>query len=128
MVTTTFSEKKYLKKDDEKDTDKLADMLLMEKKSSTKDVDKGTDELAYTKQALYTILSNGLDQFQGQYSVSKGWFKLDIGFKKTFLKVVHNYIDKCLNRIPKINTQKCIKRLLYHLINYDQEKYEKNQT
>ena len=43
MFTTPLSENKSLTNDVEKGTDKLADMLLMEKKYSTKDVDKGTD-------------------------------------------------------------------------------------
>ena len=57
-------------------------MPLMQNKSSTKDVDKGTDELADMKQAVNTICRKGLDQFEGQYSGSKGQFKLGIGFKK----------------------------------------------
>ena len=47
-------------------------MPLVEKKYSTKDVDKGTDELADIKQAVVTILRNGLDQFEGQSKGSKG--------------------------------------------------------
>ena len=117
MVTTPFSEKKYSKKDAEKDTDKLVDMILMEKKYSTKDVDKGTGELADMKQAVNTICRKGLDQFEGQSSGSKVWFKLDSGFIKiAFLKFVQNSIKNCLKITLKISTWKCIKRLLYCLI------------
>ena len=79
VVTTPFSEKKYLTKDIEKGADKLAGILLMEKKYSTKDVDKVTDEFSDIKQAVNTIRRKGLDQFEGRSSGSKGWFKLDIG-------------------------------------------------
>ena len=44
VVTTPFCKKKYLTKDVEKSTDKLANMIFTEKKYLTKDVDKGTDE------------------------------------------------------------------------------------
>ena len=80
MVTTSLFEKKYLTKDVEKGTDKLADKLFMEKKYSTKDVDKGTDEFLDMKQAVNTICRKGLDQFECQSSGSKVWFKLDIRF------------------------------------------------
>ena len=80
MVTPPVSEKKSSTKDVKKGTDKLSDMLLMEKKYSTKDVDKVTDYLAYIKQAVTTIIRKGLYQFEGQYSGSKRWFKLVIGF------------------------------------------------
>ena len=86
VVTTPLSEKKSLTEDVEKCTDKLADMILMEMKSSTKDVNKGTYEFADTKQAVNTIRRKGLDKFEVQSSGSKGWFKLDIGLKKTFSK------------------------------------------
>ena len=65
MGTTLLAEKKYLTKDAEKVTDKLAYTMLSEKKSSTKDVDKGTDELANMKQAVIPISRKGLDQFEG---------------------------------------------------------------
>ena len=58
----------------------MADMPLIEKKYSTKDVDKGTDSLAYMKEAVVIILRKVLDQFEGQFRGSKGWFKLDSGF------------------------------------------------
>ena len=54
-------------------------MPLMDNKYLTKDVDKGTDELAYMKQAVVPIRRKGLDQFEGQSSGCKGWFKLDSG-------------------------------------------------
>ena len=85
MVTTPLSEKKSLTKDVEKGTDKFADMILTNEKSSTKYVDKGTDELEEMKQAVNKIIRKSLDQFEGQSSGSKGWFKLDIGFKKITL-------------------------------------------
>ena len=66
VVTTPLSEKKSSKKDVEKGTDYLVDMLLMDKKSSTKDVDKGTDELADMRQAVNTICREGLNQFEVQ--------------------------------------------------------------
>ena len=118
LVTTPFSEKKSLTKDVEKGTDKLADILLMENKYSTRDVDKGTDELADMKQAANKIHRKGQDQFEGQSSGSKGWFKLDIVFFKQFFpRVIQNHIKTCLKIILKINTWKCIKCLLYCLIN-----------
>ena len=82
MVTTPLSEKKSSTKRVDKGTDKLADMPLTENKSSTKDVDKDNDELADMKQAVVTICMKGLDQFEGQSKVSKGWFKLDGGLFK----------------------------------------------
>ena len=82
VVTTSLSEKKSLTEDIDKGTNKLEDMLSIQKKSSTKDVDKGTDELADMKQAVNTICRKGLDQFEGQSSECKVWFKLDIEFFK----------------------------------------------
>ena len=79
MVTTPLSEKKSLTKDVDKGTDKLADMLLTENKYSKKDVYKGTDELVDMKQSV-KMFSGRVDQFEGQSSGSKGWFKLDIVF------------------------------------------------
>ena len=91
---TLLTEKKYLTKDVEKGTDELADTLLTEKKSSTKDVDKGTDELEDMKQKVNTISRKGLYQFQGISIVSKGWFKLDIEFKKTTYSKIHSEFYK----------------------------------
>ena len=117
LADTLLMDKKSSTNNVEKGTDELTDMLLMENKSSTKDVDKGTDEFEFTKQKVNTIKRKGLYQFEGQYIGSKGRFKLDIELKKTtFLKFIHNYIKNCLKRISKINTWKCIKRLLYRLI------------
>ena len=63
----------------------------MENKSSTKDVDKVTDELADMKQSVVTIRRKGLDQFEGRYKRSQGWFKLDCGFlNTTFLQFIQN--------------------------------------
>ena len=59
MVTTPLSEKKYLTKDVDKGTDKLADMLLTENKYSTKDVYKGTDELVDMKQSVNKFFRKG---------------------------------------------------------------------
>ena len=52
---------------------------MIDNKYSTKDVDKGTDELAFMEK-MSTILRKGLNQFEGQYIIYKGWFKLDIEF------------------------------------------------
>ena len=52
----------------------------MGKESPTFDVNKGTDELAFMKQKVNTICRKGLDQFEGQSILSKGWFKLDLEF------------------------------------------------
>ena len=83
--------KKYV----EKGTDILADMPLTEKKYSTKYVEKGTDEFTDMKQSVVTIRRKGLDQFEGQSRESKGWFKLDSGFFKTFfLQVIQNSMKK----------------------------------
>ena len=94
VVTTPLSEKKYLTKDAEKGTDKLADMLLMENKYSTNDVDKGTDELEDTKQAVNTIHRKCLYQCEVQSSGSKGWFKLDSGILKITFSKIHSEFHK----------------------------------
>ena len=68
----------------DKVTNELVYTLLSENKSSTFDVDKGTDELAFMKQKVNTILRKALNQFEGQSTRTKEWFKLDIElFKKT---------------------------------------------
>ena len=44
-------------------------------------------------QAVVTIRGKGLYQFEGQYRVSKEWFKLDSGFlKQLFQQVIQNSI------------------------------------
>ena len=117
VVMTPLSEKEYSTKDVEKGTDILADVLLIEKKYSTRDLEKVTGELADMKQTVNIILKEGLDQFKGQSSGSKGRFKLDIGFfRQLFLKVINISIKNCLKRIFNIKACKCIKRLLYCLI------------
>ena len=69
------------------------------------------------KQKVNTILRKGLDQFERQSSGSKGRFKLDIQFfKHFFVKVIHNSMKHCLKLTLKINTWKCINRLLYRFI------------
>ena len=68
----------------------------MENKSLTKDFDKSTDELADMKQALNTICRKGLEQFEGPYSVSKIWFKLDVDFFKTTFSKSHSEFYKAL--------------------------------
>ena len=80
LADTLFSEKKSSTNEVEKGTDELADTLLSEKKYSTFDVDKGTDELAFMKQKVNTILRKALNQFEGQSTRTKEWFKLDIEF------------------------------------------------
>ena len=115
MVTTPLYVKTSSTKDVEEGTDKLADMPLMENKYSTNDIDKGTDESEDMKQAVVKICRKGLDQFEGQYRGSKGWFKLDSGLI-FFLKFNQNSIKNRLKRILKIKTRKFIKRLLYRLI------------
>ena len=80
VVTTPLLEKKSSTKDVDKGTDELVDTPLLEKKSSTKDVEKGTDKLADMKKAVVTIRRKGLDEFEGQFKGSTGWFKLDSGF------------------------------------------------
>ena len=111
-----FSEKKSLTNKYEKGTDGLADTLLSEKKNSTKKVDKGTDEKAYTllsgnkpltkdvekgtdelefnKQKVNKIHRKGLNQFEGQSTGTKGWFKLDIDFLKTTFSKSHPELYK----------------------------------
>ena len=80
LVTTPLSEKKSLTKDVHKGTDELVDMTFMDNISSTKYVDKVTDELADMKQVVVKIRKNCLDQYEGQYKGSTGWFKLDSTF------------------------------------------------
>ena len=65
-------------------------MTLMENKYATNDIDKGTDKLADMKQAVVTIRRKGLDQFEGQSSGSKGWFKLGSGVLKTTFYKIHS--------------------------------------
>ena len=64
------------------------------KESSTEGVDVGNDELADMKQAVNTIRRKGLDQFEGQSSGYKVWFKLDIGFFKTTFSKIHSELYK----------------------------------
>ena len=46
---------------------------------------------------MVTIGRKGLDQFEGQYKGSTGWFKLDSGFlQKNILQVIHNSIKNVL--------------------------------
>ena len=78
LSDTLLFEKKCLTKKVEKVTDEFADTLLSEKKSLTKDVEKGANELAFKKQKVYTIRRKGLNQFKGQSTRTKGWFKLGI--------------------------------------------------
>ena len=112
-----MSENKSSTKNAEKGTDELANALFMDKKPSTFDVDKGTDELAFMKQKVNTIHRKGLNQFEGQSTGYKGWFKLDIEFlKTTFIKVIQNSIKHRLKIILRIKTWKCIKHFLYRLI------------
>ena len=102
--------KKSSTKDFEKSTDELAYTLLMDKKYSTKYFEKGTDELSDMKQKVNTISRKGLDQFEGLYIRSKGWFKFDNEFlKQLILKLVQNFINNCLKRVWEIKTWKCIK-------------------
>ena len=70
-------------KDDNKSTDELVDIPLLENKYSTKDVEKGTDELADMKNSVVTICRTGLYRFEGQSKGSTVWFKLDIGVFET---------------------------------------------
>ena len=80
LEDTLLMEKKPLKKDVEKLTDWLSDTLLTEKKYSTKKVDKGNYELEFMKQQVNKFCRKGLDQFEGQFIGSNGWFQLDIEF------------------------------------------------
>ena len=64
----------------DKGTNELVYTQLSENISSTFDVDKGTDELAFMKQKVNTILRKALNQFEGQSTRTKEWFKLDIEF------------------------------------------------
>ena len=117
MADNILYENKSSTNNVDKGTDDLADTLLSEKKYSTFDVDKGADGLAFMKQKFNTILRKGLNQFEGQSTGSKGWFKLNIEiFKQFFLKLIHNYIKYCLKRVLKIKILKFIKRFLYRLI------------
>ena len=88
VVTTEFLEKKSSTKDVDKGNDELADTPLLEKKSLTKDFNKGTDELEDMKKVVSTILSKGLDKFEGQSKGYTGWFKLDSGFLKTIFYII----------------------------------------
>ena len=53
------------------------------KKSLTKDAEKGIGELEDMKEAVVTICRKDLDNFEGRYKGSTGWFKLDIDLKET---------------------------------------------
>ena len=94
VIPTPWSEKKSSTKDVEKGTDELADMPLTDKKYSKNHFDKGTDELADMKQALVTICSKGLDQFDCQSIEYKGCFKFDSGVLKTKCSTIHSEFYK----------------------------------
>ena len=67
VVTTTLSKKKS---------------LTTEKVTTSEEVDKGTKKLNDIKEAVVTIRGKDLDNFEGQYKGSTGWFNLDHEFKK----------------------------------------------
>ena len=67
----------------EEGTDELTYTIFSEKRFSTFDVEKGTDELVFMKQKVNTIRRKGLNQFEGQSTVYKEWFKHDIEFLNT---------------------------------------------
>ena len=94
FVTKPLSEKKSSTKDVEEGTNKFVDMTLMKKKYSTRNVYKGTDKLEDMKQAVVTICRKGLDQFDGESSGSKGWFKLDSGFFLINFSKIHSEFYK----------------------------------
>ena len=94
----------------------MADTLFSEKKYSTLDVEKYTNELEFMKQKVNTISRKGLNQFEGQSTGSKGWFKLDIDFFYS-LKFIQNSIKQCFKIILKIKTRKYIEQFLHRLIN-----------
>ena len=96
LADTLLSEKKNPTNKVEKGTDKKADPLLYEKNPLTKGFDKGTDELAFKKQKVHTILRKGLNQFEGQYTGTHGWFKLDIELKKNYSKSHSEFYKNCL--------------------------------
>ena len=48
------------------------------------------------KQKVNTILRKGLNQFEGQSTGSKGWFKLDIECFKTTISKSHSEFYKAL--------------------------------
>ena len=80
LSDTLLSEKKISTKKVKKGTDEKAYPLLFEKKPFTKGVDKVTDELAFKKQKVHLIRRKGLNQFEGQSTGTRVWFKLDIEF------------------------------------------------
>ena len=45
---------------------------------------------------MNTICRRGLDQFEGQYIGSEGWFKLDINYLKTTFPKSHSEFYKTL--------------------------------
>ena len=119
MEDTLLYEKKASTKKVVKGADKKADTQLSEKKSLTKNVKKGNDELAFKKQKFHTIFRKGLNQFEGQSTVTHAWFKLNIYFfKRLIVKVIQNSINNCLKIILKIKIRKCMKCLLCRLINH----------
>ena len=127
LADTLLSEKKNYKKKVEKGTYEKADTLLSKKKPLKKDVKKVTYELAFKKQKLHTILRKGLNQFEGQPTVTQGWFKLDIEFIKTTYSKSHSEFYKELfkNNIEyqdKDMYEKLVVPFVRELINRQYEK------
>ena len=82
-----------------------------ENKSLTNDDDKGTDKLDDMKEAMFTILRKDLDNFEGRYKVSTGWFNLDSELKiNKFLQLNHTSIHFFMKIILKVKKWNRIKR------------------
>ena len=55
-------------------------VVTSEKDTSSEEVDKGNKFFDDMKEAVVTIRKNNLDNFEGQYIISTGWFNLDHEF------------------------------------------------
>ena len=52
-------------------------VVTSEKIKTSEEVDKGTAKLDHMKEAVVTIRRKYLDNFEGKYKGSTGWFNLD---------------------------------------------------
>ena len=70
------------------------------------------------KQKVNTIRRKGLNQFEGQFTGTKGWFKLDIEFfKTTFSKSYSEFYKELLKNNIEDQDMELYKTFLYRLIN-----------
>ena len=57
-------------------------LLTMEKVTTSEEFEKDTKNLDDMKEVVVIIQRKDLDNFEGQYKISTGWFNLDYDFLK----------------------------------------------